>query len=59
MDLPQYGVGGGSDARHGVAMGERAHNMAKIIPSSSSSSGRPKERAHVLRTRFRCVLRII
>ena len=32
MDLPQYGVGGGSDARHGVAMGERAHNVAKISP---------------------------
>ena len=28
----QYGVGGGSDARHGVAMGERAHNVAIISP---------------------------
>ena len=32
MDLPQYGVGGGSDARQWVAMGERAHNVAKISP---------------------------
>ena len=32
MDLPQYGVGGGSDARHGVAKGEKALNLAKISP---------------------------